>query len=155
MIKLIKQRNSADCGHCCLAMALRKPYAEVVRLLGHNGIRVKKPLGTISIEMISASYKATGHFWPTIQNLSGYGRPGWIQKRYGVLKLQSCKEMREIIINWSRNPMQGAIISLPSLNIKGAYHFIYFHNGKVFDPSTRKTNKSIPAKFGSTILTRA
>ena len=131
MTTLIKQRNSADCGICCTAMMLNMSYAATVRAFGHNGIRNKKPRGTLDAEIVAIIIKYSDHLPCLISSLESHGNPSWIKRHYEVLNIHTSRQIKNLARHYH------AILSVPSLNIKGAKHYVYWDTHRIYDPSKK------------------
>ncbi len=118
---LIKQRNASDCAICCIAMATGKAYEEVLEAAGEDfdperGLRSEHAVLT----RLGLSY--------------GFekGEPvgDFVSYHRGLLSAEFFRNFA-----WGR----GALVTVPSLNIQGGWHMVFWDGHHVLDPSEGKT----------------
>lgn len=123
MTTLIKQRTPNCCAVCTIAMATDHTYEEVMAVAGDSYVQGK---GTHNEEGILNRLGLTNQFDRS------YQPTGDFHTRYKDASLSS---------EWFRTVAWGrrAIMAVPSLNIEGGFHSIYWDGWEIFDPSTLKT----------------
>lgn len=111
---MIKQRLRSDCAICTIAMALGKTYDEVLAVAGDK-------------------------FNPDEGTRSEYV----IIERFGLKQMVDFRILHRgplapdyfLHFSWGRR----AILAVPSLNIDGGFHSVFWSGSELFDPCTRKT----------------
>lgn len=133
---MIKQRLPTDCAICTIAMALGKQYDEVM-----------------------AAAVARGAFDPA----EGVRREYHIIEQFGLKMMTDFRVLHRMQLapEYFRDLAWGrpAILAVPSLNIDGGSHSVYWSGTDLFDPCTLKTysgwNELRPDEiilFGATAL---
>lgn len=119
MSELIPQREKSDCAICTIAMALGRSYDEVMAVA-------------------TADEK-----WPAYT--PGVGT----RSEYSIIEALGLKQMVDFRVlhrgqlapeyflhfSWGRR----AILAVPSLNIEGSFHSVYWSGKALFDPCQLKT----------------
>lgn len=124
---MLKQRNNYDCGICCLAMAFGVSYEQ---MRDRAGVVDSRGLSDETEERIIRSF--------------GYGFRSfykwWYEKNGGNF--------------WRELKNKRALISLPSLNLEGEYHLVYWDGKNLLDPSNLKTYTiaTVPAAAHARVL---
>lgn len=116
---LIQQREKSDCAICTIAMALGRTYEEV-------------------LEAATADKE-----WPDYQPGVGTRSEYAIIERFGLQQMQDFRVQHRGILaadffrglSWGRR----AILAVPSLNIAGSVHSVYWTGNELWDPCTLKT----------------
>ncbi len=127
MIALIRQRTRHDCAICTIAMALDRAYDEVhaagVESKGFDPeVGTRSEQGILKHLGLSSTYengRAVGDF---IDTRKGYET--------------STEAFRDRA--WGRR----AILTVPSLNIVGGWHSVYWTGSQLLDPCLLKTYES-------------
>mgnify|MGYP003135106911 CR=1 FL=1 len=129
--KLIKQIGPSDCAICCLSMLTGIEHAEVISRVGdtwedgmgmaNTGLALLR-LGfeNREIPLDKGAYRIEDVDFKILR------------KPWGI-----SDEMFKSMI-WGRK----ALLTVPSLNIDGGYHMVYWYYDELFDPSPKKTYKS-------------
>jgi hypothetical protein len=113
---MIRQRTRHDCAICTIAMALNKPYDDV--MAAALEARAFKP-----DEGTRAEYR--------------------IIEQFGLKQLIDFRTLHRgplapeyfLHFSWGRR----AIMAVPSLNTEGSFHSVYWNGAELFDPCTLKT----------------
>lgn len=121
MTQLVRQRLKFDCGICTLAMATGRPYAEIRAAAeeGSNfdvrqGIRREwQVLGRLGLQM-GGHVSADGDFWSLERSIL------------------APEAFRRHALG------RRAIMAVPSLNMPGHLHSIYWDGTTVFDPHPKR-----------------
>lgn len=116
MTELIRQRTPHDCAICTIAMALGRPYEEVM----------------------DAALKADV-FDPEKGCRAEYA----IIERFGLEQMREFRSMHRGVLapdyflhfSWARR----SILSVPSLNIEGGFHSVLWTGSALLDPCRLKT----------------
>lgn len=116
MVELIRQRTPHDCAICTIAMALGRPYEEVM----DTALKAKV-------------------FDPEKGCYSEYS----IIERFGFEQMRDFRIMHRGVLapdyflhfSWARR----SIMAVPSLNIEGGFHSVLWTGSELRDPCTRKT----------------
>lgn len=114
MTTLIRQRGRSDCSICTIAMALNKPYEDVLGVAGDA-------------------------YDPEHGTRSEYS----IIEKFGLRQMVDFRVMHRgqlapeyfLHFSWGRR----AILAVPSLNIVGGFHSVYWTGDELFDPCLLKT----------------
>lgn len=124
MTELIRQRTGHDCAICTIAMALCRSYDEV-HAAGLESKGFDPEVGTRSEQAI---LKVLG-----LSTAYENGRPvgDFVDSRKGYET--STESFRDRA--WGRR----AILTVPSLNIPGGWHSVYWDGSMLFDPCLLKT----------------
>lgn len=120
MTTMVKQRADDDCAVCSIAMATGLPYEEVLEKIGDAykpGEGMYHP--SIALERLGFKY--------TFEN--GIPVGDIVCKHRGILSPDFFRSFA-----WGRR----ALLSVPSLNIPGGMHMVYWDGAQVFDPSNKK-----------------
>ncbi len=113
---LIRQRERSDCAICTIAMALGRSYEE-----------------TMAAAIAARAYE------PGVGTRSEYA----IVEKLGLKQMIDfrCLQRGQLApeyflhFSWGRR----AILAVPSLNIEGSFHSVYWSGTTLFDPCTLKT----------------
>lgn len=117
---VVKQKNSSDCVICCMAMLSGRTYEEILNLAVDYKIRLEQ--GCIKGVYSKEENEVLAVFgWRC-----GSMRRKWKVEKDGQNFLETIKGIR-------------AILTVPSLNIEGAYHAIYWDGAEIHDPHNEKT----------------
>lgn len=112
--KIIYQRTSTDCAICTIAMALGRTYDEVM-----------------AKALIAEAYDLQ----------KGCRAEYSIFEAFGLVQMQDFRVLHRSIISpefflhfsWGRR----AILAVPSLNLEGGFHSVYWNGTELLDPSTK------------------
>lgn len=115
---LIPQRTTTDCAICCLAMAFEVSYEDILERapgFGDREARGDNP-GLHTAEELAVIHSfgwgaRTFYKW-------------WFEKNGGKF--------------WKELKRRRAILTLPSLNIEGGYHSVFWDGARLLDPSPAK-----------------
>lgn len=112
---IIRQREKSDCAICTIAMALGKSYDDVM-----------------------AAALAAKAYEPGVGTRAEYA----IIERFGLAQLVDFRVLHRTILDpqffrhlsWGRR----AILAVPSLNIDGSFHSVFWTGSELRDPCTLK-----------------
>lgn len=114
--EFIKQRLPTDCAICTIAMALAKPYDDVMAAaLGAKAWKVDEGVRSE---------------WRIIEEL---GLKQMVDFR--IMHRGPLAPEYFLHFSWGRP----AILAVPSLNIEGSFHSVYWNGTDLLDPCTLKT----------------
>lgn len=117
---LVQQREKSDCAICTIAMALSKSY-EAVMAAAIEAKAYEAGIGT------RAEYAIIERFgFVQMRDFRALHRGG----KGGILSAEFFRHF-----SWGRR----AILAVPSLNIEGSFHSVYWTGSELFDPCTLKT----------------
>lgn len=121
---MIKQRTPSDCAICCMAMLTGRPYEDVMQVVGdafdpERGMRQEQK----ALQRLGFVYRFDNGRLTDDSTMACRHRAFEIAPEF----------FRGLA--WGRR----ALLSVPSLNIPGGWHMVYYDGREVLDPSTRKT----------------
>jgi hypothetical protein len=116
----IEQRNSSDCGICCIAMALALPYEEVLAA-AHDCWSVEN--GLKSESKVLERLGLNGSFF------NGHPCGDFVCFHSDILS-------PHFFLNFAYG--RRALMTVPSLNHEGLWHMVYWDGTDVHDPSRFK-----------------
>jgi hypothetical protein len=116
MRELIKQRLRTDCAICTIAMALGKPYDEVM-----------------SVAIAAEAFKAEEGTRSEYAIIEKFGLRQMVDFR--VLHRGQLAPEYFLHFSWGRR----AILAVPSLNIEGGFHSVFWSGTELLDPCTART----------------
>lgn len=131
---IVKQTNKYNCGTACLTMVTGIPIPTLEKYMGKNcmepGYDQYPHIGLNQLEMSWLLFQiGIKHFvWTSPKEFSEGFQRAWKDSRifYPIIEeLESCT----------------MILSVPSLNIPGSFHWIVWHDSRIFDPSNKKCYK--------------
>ena len=140
LYKTQKMVTGRDCGICCLAMAMRKPYDEVYA----DVMQVNEIL------YAGQDFSGTDR---TIDSLV-FWKNGFVGFYYNVIPATEGKRKKYKIVDDCGNELElkyslrtsrelvgkgECILSVPSVNISGCYHGVYWDGKCLHDPQNKKT----------------
>jgi len=113
---MIKQRIPTDCAICTIAMAIERPYEDVMEAaMNSDAWHPEKGM--------RAEFKVLEHF-------------GFKQMvNFRVMHRGPLAPEYFLHFSWGRP----AILAVPSLNIEGMFHSVYWSGTELHDPCTSKT----------------
>lgn len=121
-MELVRQREKSDCVIACLAMLTSRDYDDVKSAVGD--------LYTPDVG-VRPEYEALKRL--------GFVEEMDLPKIEGDFKCYHCPYPISAIffrqLLWGRK----CLLSVPSLNIEGQWHMVYYDGRTVFDPSPKKT----------------
>jgi hypothetical protein len=110
--QLVEQRSEFDCSICCLAMLTEQTYEHVLEAVGD----LYDPAEGMSREQ--EALRRLGYEW----------QKSFWQIHRGILDAKFFANMA-----WGRR----AMVTVPSLNVEGGWHFVFVASGQVYDPSQK------------------
>lgn len=125
MTDLIRQRTPHDCAIACMAMLTGRSWEDTSALVGHLVDYEGERRG---MRREDEALKLLG-FDDRWENGEPVGSVSHLHRGFYI----SPEYFRSIA--WGRR----ALMAVPSLNIPGGWHMIYWDGTKVFDPSPLKT----------------
>ena len=120
-MEILKQRAEDDCAICCIAMALNRPYEDVMIAALESG-----------------AYKPGEGTYRPDEILRSLGEWSAIDEPFGTFiyrfkdRCLSTEFFRTLA--WGRR----ALMSVSSLNFPDKYHMIYWDGSTIYDPSNLK-----------------
>jgi hypothetical protein len=134
---LVKQRTSHDCALACMAMLTGKSWAETNAIIGHlvvyDGNRPGMRDDQQALKLLGFDY--------SFENGASVGDISCTHRGFYI----SPEFYRSMA--WGRR----ALLTVPSLNIPGGWHMVYYDGHNLFDPSLGKTygdfNKLLPEEI--------
>lgn len=128
--KLILQKNYTDCAICCLAMATKKSYKEILAEV-NSYMNIHEPN-----EKFDGMYPEMENsiLWKFNVNFSFYELKYEYKVVRGYIKKYAPKEIdfKTVVGN------KRALLSCPSLNFEKKGHALYWDGKKLHDPSNLK-----------------
>jgi hypothetical protein len=109
--KLVRQRMKSDCAICTIAMALGRSYEDVL-VAALNARAFKPEEGTRSEYSIIEQFGLEQ------------------MKDFRILHRGQLAPEFFLHFSWGRR----AILAVPSLNIEGGFHSVYWNGSQLFDP---------------------
>jgi hypothetical protein len=116
MTELIQQRMRTDCAICTIAMAIDKPYEAVM-----------------DVAVAAEAWEADKGMRAEYSVLEKFGLAQMVDFR--VLHRYQLAPEYFLHFSWGRR----AILAVPSLNIAGGFHSVFWSGTTLFDPCTAKT----------------
>ena len=140
---LIKQRGAHDCGIACLAMALQVTYDQALELVGrdpNDEVVAFDGMSYAGIIPEEITLSALRHRRATIvMPVFEISAPGtWQNAWFDVFKIARVEHIAELVFEGRKS----CILGVESKNCASCGHWVYVHDGVVYDPSLRETYKT-------------
>ncbi|MBX3490881.1 hypothetical protein [Parvibaculum sp.] len=143
LVSLVKQHSPHSCGMAALAMILGLQHSADVASVIQRSTEDKTDdpeveyIGVIEQELSLCLFERgiSNYLWWNIG--SCFPEDSWLRRHGAALYWPTEADMLQTIRT------EIAVLGVPSINIRGAGHWLVVADGEVFDPSTKKTYRQI------------
>lgn len=148
MFNIIRQKNLVDCGVCCLAMAIDKPYKEILKQV-NSWMKIHEPKEKFTGMTAEIETSILWKFDIKFTHIYTYEKHVVFQDGYWIPKRDKKINLKKIVGD------KKALLSCPSINFKGKGHAVYWDGKKLHDPSNMKrftARKAFDTAYAAVVL---